>query len=542
MVSQMVRLQQLCGIRPPGGWPSALAGIFLATVAAVPVEAQQPPRRLDLPGEPEVAAAVHEVAGTSRRLPPVDGVRLASRPAEQEPGQSLYPNWQGTPAPVVAAPRPVAQAQPYVPSARDLELLASSTSRHLPPVNGQPRGTMVAPHAGDEIPFTANSTYRRLPPVSEATITAAEDPRQVASYTPPASTVLSTDRPQHDAAHQAATPPVPSSAQATLGRRIVPGQRPGQRPPSIKPREIDAVSARADALVRRGIAMAGRGAIYSARADFTEAISMIAEAMDRQEGSTRRAEALAAGMRAIHEAEQFQPIGSQLAADIDVATLVAGHRTGVLKDRVLDTAAPQVSLTEARQQYHRYAADQLSIAGSNVPVASLALYGLGKVRAVQAAQRPTLVKVHTPAAMTFYRAAANVDGRNFRATNELGVLVARQGNYEEARALLQQSAAANGSPTAWQNLAHVHERLGEVALAQQARLEASRSTFAQQRFAHHPALASSNVRLVTPQALAQAGAADIAQAQQPTAAAPVPGTRQAANESPLTSWLPWVQR
>ena len=82
--------------------------------------------------------------------------------------------------------------------------------------------------------------------------------------------------------------------------------------------------------------------------------------------------------------------------------------------------------------------------------------------------------------------------RNFLAANELGVLMARYGQLQEARRLLVHSVQVQPQVEAWHNLAVVHERLGEADLATRAAYE--RELLAQRMPA--PSLASGNVEWV----------------------------------------------
>jgi hypothetical protein len=73
--------------------------------------------------------------------------------------------------------------------------------------------------------------------------------------------------------------------------------------------------------------------------------------------------------------------------------------------------------------------------------------------------------------MVFYQAALAVDARNYLAANELGVLLARYGQLQEARQALVHSISTRPHAQGWQNLAIVHRRLGETELAKLAENE-----------------------------------------------------------------------
>ena len=71
--------------------------------------------------------------------------------------------------------------------------------------------------------------------------------------------------------------------------------------------------------------------------------------------------------------------------------------------------------------------------------------------------------------MVYYQAALLADDRNFRAGNELGVLLAKCGKLERAKQMFLRSLAISPQPATWHNLAKIHERLGETKLAAAAR-------------------------------------------------------------------------
>lgn len=225
-----------------------------------------------------------------------------------------------------------------------------------------------------------------------------------------------------------------------------------------------AVADQADDLIRHGVLLAARRAEYAARAEFTDALELVAQALDAETGGNYYSQSLAAGLRALREADDFATRGIQLAADMDLSGLVASHRTPVLKQVPADELTPLV----ARQRYYTYALEQLAQAGGEVPSASLALYGLGKVYAAWSADVSRDRLTNAPKAMAAYHAALLVDARNHLAANELGVLFAQFGQLQEARAVLRHGASIYPLPETWRNLAAVHERLGEFELARMA--------------------------------------------------------------------------
>ena len=69
-------------------------------------------------------------------------------------------------------------------------------------------------------------------------------------------------------------------------------------------------------LARKGMSLTVRGAFYSARAEFIQALRLVAQGLDAETGGTDRSRALANGLRALEEAE--------LMADCKIATVFTG--------------------------------------------------------------------------------------------------------------------------------------------------------------------------------------------------------------------------
>ncbi len=237
--------------------------------------------------------------------------------------------------------------------------------------------------------------------------------------------------------------------------------------PSQQPSPMQAVTNRAAAMVRHGGLLADRGAYYSARAEFIQALRSITQALDAQSGTQEHSQALANGLHALSEADDFSPRGSQLEADMDLGSIIASHGTPVLKDANLSTVTPLAAL----QQYYGYAQQQLTFACGHDPAGSSALFGLGKLTTMMAARTPEERRLHGPKAVALHQAALQVDARNHLAASELGVLLATFGQYEDAKRVLQHAVEFAPQAENWHNLAVVHERLGEPDMAKRARIE-----------------------------------------------------------------------
>src|SRR5262249_884659 len=69
--------------------------------------------------------------------------------------------------------------------------------------------------------------------------------------------------------------------------------------------EMNAVLANADDFTRNGFDLAKRGALYSARARFVQALQLIAQAQDAEQETRLYTKALAAGLTAMKESRDF---------------------------------------------------------------------------------------------------------------------------------------------------------------------------------------------------------------------------------------------
>jgi Flp pilus assembly protein TadD len=229
-----------------------------------------------------------------------------------------------------------------------------------------------------------------------------------------------------------------------------------------------AICDRAEETARRGFNLAERGALYSGRSQFIDALQILTEALDAQRNTLAYSRALSAGLRAMQEVNDFVPRSGQSPADLNFHLIVESHRTPVLKERSLDG----ITALEAQRIYLTYAQEQLAAAGADQPVASLALHGLGKICTVPAEMHGPSEQIAEAKAVVYHQAALIVEPKNFMAANELGVLLAHFGRLPEARSALEHAVATSGNPTEWQNLAAVCDRMGEPVKATQARQQA----------------------------------------------------------------------
>lgn len=283
----------------------------------------------------------------------------------------------------------------------------------------------------------------------------------------------------------------------------------------MRPRDLEMVARRADGHTMAGFELAGRRAYMSAQAEFLQALRMIAESLDIHHGTDRHSKALVAGMRALEESDEFMPTGRGLEGELDVRVLSQGHRSPVLTAEEAHGMAP----LEARQRYYAYAQEQLAAAGAGETSASMALHGLGKLLTALAQAPDSPVLAPEPKAMVLQQAALLVDGRNALAANELGVLLARAGRYEQAREVLLHSARLLPQPTTWHNLAVVHFQLGEQDLGQLAQLESKAAEeHARQLAARRGVSINPHVQWLGPEEFAKTTATDMGAPGQPAVA------------------------
>jgi tetratricopeptide (TPR) repeat protein len=295
--------------------------------------------------------------------------------------------------------------------------------------------------------------------------------------------------------------------------------------------------------VQRGFSLGERNALYAARTEFIQALRTVAQAVDAQAGLPPKdpqacSQALARGLEALTEADDFAPPGSRLDGDLDLRAIIEAHRTPACK-----SAAPASQLA-ALQAYFDYAGQQLTRAAAGSPVASQALTGLGKTYTT--GKEAEADRLSGAKAMVFHQAAVAADSRNHLASNELGVLLAKYGQWQAAKQAFTQSLRVQSDAAAWQNLAAVHGKLGEQELARLALQERDLLTHGKLPNRYSGLDGSPTVRWVDPKAFsgppeeAQVAAKPgipQASAKRPSKTSQSPAST--AQKSDAWSWLPW---
>lgn len=219
----------------------------------------------------------------------------------------------------------------------------------------------------------------------------------------------------------------------------------------------DELSAQFKPRVQAAFTLARNGALHAARARFEQLLEELAQAKDASQMTDRHARALAAGLRALEEADDFAVCSSD--RNVSTQSRAAGHQTPMLHESESKWTLPH----EAMAMYHLYAQQKLAAAVNGEQAGSMMLFGLGKIYA-QLAERDDLLQA-TRKSLTMYRSAFTAHDQNHLAANEAGVLLARAGRYAQAAEQLQHAARLGGASTTHRNLAYVHNKLGDARLA-----------------------------------------------------------------------------
>jgi hypothetical protein len=238
-----------------------------------------------------------------------------------------------------------------------------------------------------------------------------------------------------------------------------PHSRTYDRPTSIP--QIDAsVVRRVSQLLDDAVALADRGAVFSARAQLIKGIRLVSQSLDAEARTQHFSQSLANGLQALDEAKDFAPNGSELEAHLNMRQIVDAHRTQILKNKSVPT--PLAAL----QMYHAFAEEQLAAACGREEIAARILVALAKLQPLLVSQDSDISALAIPRSMSLYQAALIIDSNNYLAANELGVLFGRYGQLEDARDVLAHCAEIDpNQAVAWKNLAAVHRQLGEHQLA-----------------------------------------------------------------------------
>lgn len=339
-----------------------------------------------------------------------------------------------------------AKADQFLAAPRGLEL-SGRPLRAITPTLAQPLSNRLSPR--HESRMTPSEQGEQSGTQDQAELVASE-------MTPPQAAVERTSAETRVSIMQRPRPIPASSSQSTASNSPEPWELTAQ--------ELQVASTH----LSYGKTLARKGATASARNEFLNALAVIAQSRDLRLGGKDHVNALNQAVLALAEAEDLfgKPGSSNL--DADVATVSAGHLS-----RILDPAvAKQLTRVDALNAYQEFARRNLQEACGLNWLASETFYALGRLHNLLSLADPAQQPCELSKSLTFHQAALAADANNFASANELGVLLARQGDLEEAKRLLIHSVRLSPRRETWTNLATVHQRLGEPRLAELAAAEA----------------------------------------------------------------------
>ncbi len=356
--------------------------------------------------------------------------------------------------------------------------------------------------------ITPTGTYAPAPPPALPCIAAG--PELFAS--PSASTATAPSRPSTVSVplELVASRPIelaPATA-LDLAADPAPSEAPTPAPPPARlpvtgplhSESMEKIALQSDQQIRRGFALANRGAFFAARAEFTAALRLTAQGLDDQRNTTVHSQALSAGLTALKEAQDFIPADGKLEGELDLQAIITGHRTPVAKG----IPADQLQAMRALKQYFTFAQEQFALAAGQEVSGSMALAALGKTHAALAGKPNPEIIAPEAKAIVFFQAALLVCPKNYMAANDLGVLLAHNGDYTGARRLLEHSVLVCRCSENLYNLGVVYRQAGQLRLAELALEKARLAKAAENARQKHGSLsADGRVEWVDSSALAE---------------------------------------
>lgn len=419
-------------------------------------------RTVSYPGDPAASGMIREPQG------PIAPQGMVAQPTAAGTFRAGSPSGTAQENPQVAmTPRRLNQQPQQFPQ-----------QPYIPPQNHQPQGmtpTYAAPHPVNALPAPANS----VPQMAVPLMTVGPDgtqymlvPVPTQTQPPMAANSLPTGQAQGQLAarpslHEPARPalhfPPPVAQYGTETRGPVTPRR--EVAFDLKP-----ITEQVNQITRQGFRLAERNALFAAKDQFIQALRLGAQGLDSRDGGDRHLRDLNSALTALEEAEDFAPKNGTLVETLNVSELVAGHRTPVLQQY----STQGLSSMEALQHYYQYAQQQLVAATGELRGSADAYFGLGKVHSALTQEAGPLNQLHAARAIVFQQTAYAINPEHDKAANELGVLLARHGQWQEAKKALLQSVRVQARPETWHNLAVVHQRMGEHDLAQRAQWEQQR--------------------------------------------------------------------
>ncbi|HCK41297.1 MAG: hypothetical protein CMJ72_07895 [Planctomycetaceae bacterium] len=180
--------------------------------------------------------------------------------------------------------------------------------------------------------------------------------------------------------------------------------------------------------------LANRRAHYAAQQELVEVMRMISQAKDTQQGEPVRTFALASGLRALDEAEDFAPHGTQLEAELNLRVFTASHRMQIAKEVDHQGVLPQQMMAI----YYRYAQLKVALSVAGEPAGSMALHTLGKIYRQLGMFEPQRHLLATRRAIAYQQATLLARHDNYLPARQMAVLLADAGHLAEVQELLTQ--------------------------------------------------------------------------------------------------------
>jgi tetratricopeptide (TPR) repeat protein len=234
--------------------------------------------------------------------------------------------------------------------------------------------------------------------------------------------------------------------------------------PSPSPRSLPPVSDHVRQRViehwEYGGSLARRHAIQLAKQEFFSGLSLLSEHADQHDPATQHTQALREGFLALEEVCDFQASNELRQSDLSI--IVHKHETPLIRDGYFSTD----NHSQARQAYLLYAKERIRTAVGQQPMAAELLYSLGKLNLATFEHTRSTDNLDMSRATTLFECALHSDPNHEKTCNELAVIQAKSNDWATAKHLLQKAVGSQPQfLEAWQNLAKVHQRLGEPELA-----------------------------------------------------------------------------
>ncbi len=213
--------------------------------------------------------------------------------------------------------------------------------------------------------------------------------------------------------------------------------------------------------VEQGNKLARRGATATARGKFVQALSVIADGRDSVHPDNRHNKSLETALQILDDVRDFFADSSSATDQVNPSFVVGTHVCGALSAE----EAAAMTLTEVRMRYLESMQRHFAAACGQEPLAAAALSSLGKLYAIKLNASGSSHECEWNIAMAFLETALECNPSDARSANEMGVLLARVGEYGRARNQFLVSLGITRNATTLTNLATLHNLLGEHELA-----------------------------------------------------------------------------